>query len=283
MTGEAPEAAAAPPGCSPSVPPISIPPSVSKDAELAAVQIAIEKTTRLLELEKRRLWDLSDASERAQAEYNEKRTRYCFNKAETSKEFYQAEQQIHLLENRVAQATSKHNTELCEIAELRVAIDKHRKDRLSLEQLQLVLTKEAAAQETELHAVKQQIQTLQQEEQQALQDKKQLRKIQDKERTEFKQILQKKQQILKSHEQRLKEMQQQANKDGMRLHGQIRDSGFAVPEEDHRHGSTQKLLKDILKATLLNAAQRRSIKQYKKHIEVFDRAMESIRASTGIS
>ena len=172
---------------------------LQRDAEVSAAQFAIQKHTRLLELEKRRLRDLSDASLRAQAEYEDKRSRYAFNKPNIRKEFHQAEQQIHLLEDRVAFAASKHNTEISFAAELRLAIDKQRKERLSLEQAHLLLTKEAAAQQSELHAIKQQIAELQQQEQQALQTKRKLYQERDKERAEFKQTLEKKQQVLKQH------------------------------------------------------------------------------------
>lgn len=53
--------------------------------------------------------------------------------------------------------------------------------------------------------------------------------------------------------------------------------------EEEQSFNAENLMKLILRTALLNAVQRHSIKQHRTKIAVFERAMESIKTSTGIS
>lgn len=183
------------PGHDPAVAPLS----QASDENLAAIQAAIQRTTRRLELEKRKLHDLADASEKAQAEYDEKRTLYSFNKADALQEFVKAERHLRLLENRVAQETSRHNIALSAVSELRTNIDKHRKDRMSLDQAHRYLVREIEAREEELNSVKEEMAAQRDEEKQALSWKERICEIREKEREEFKKITMEKEKVLKDH------------------------------------------------------------------------------------
>lgn len=172
---------------------------LGSDESLALIQGTVERTTRKLELEKRKLHQLSGALEKAQAEYEEKRTKYSFNKTDALQEFGKAEKHLRLLENRFAQETSKHNIAMSAVAELRSSIDKHRKDRISLDQVNRYLTKEIEMRENELKAVKEEMAAQQDEEQQALCWKERIGGIREKEREEFKRITIEKERVLKDH------------------------------------------------------------------------------------
>ncbi|KAL8271358.1 hypothetical protein Esti_004692 [Eimeria stiedai] len=257
-------------------------PLLGSEDSLALIQSSIERTTRKLEWEKRRLYDLSDALEKAQAEYDEKRTRYSYNKSDAMQELAKAEKHLRLLENRVAQATSKHNVVTSAIAKLRSSIDKHRKDRLSLDQLNRDLTREIQLKEFELKTLQAEMASQVDAEQQTLCRKGRIYEVREKEREEFRKLTTEKEQILRDHERELKTLQVKSDKGQEHLRAQIRCNDFAMSAED-RLVDPETLMKHILKTTLLNTMQRYAIRQHKKQVEVFERAMDSINASTGIS
>ncbi|KAL8451719.1 hypothetical protein Emed_001881 [Eimeria media] len=237
-------------------------PLLESEDSLALMQSSIERTTRRLELEKRRLYDLSDALEKAQAEYDEKRTRYSYNKSDAMQELSKAEKHLRLLENRVAQATSKHNVVTSAIADLRSSIDKHRKDRLSLDQVNRYLTREIQLKEIELKALQAEMASQVDEEQQTLSLKGRICEVREKEREEFRKLTIEKEKILRDHERELKTLQAKSDKGQEYLCAQIRCNDFTVSAEERL---------------------RYAIRQHKKQMEVFERAMDSIKASTGIS
>ncbi|KAL8440947.1 hypothetical protein Emag_007595 [Eimeria magna] len=264
-------------------PPSSTPaPLLESEDSIALMQSSIEQTTRRLELEKRRLYDLSDALEKAQAEYDEKRTRYSYNKSDAMHELAKAEKHLRLLENRVAQATSKHNIVTSAIADLRSSIDKHRKDRLSLDQVNRYLTREIQLKEFELKTLQAEMASQVDEKQQTLSLKGRICEAREKEREEFRKLTIEKEKIFRDHERELKMLQAKSEKGQEHLCAQIRCNEFAV-SADERLVDPETLMKHILKTTLLNTMQRYAIRQHKKQMEVFERAMDSIKASTGIS
>ncbi|XP_026190617.1 uncharacterized protein LOC34623523 [Cyclospora cayetanensis] len=262
--------------------PVSVLLPHKNDESLAAVQAAIEKTTRKLELEKRKLQDLADASDRAQAEYDDKRVRYSFNKADALKDFEKAEQHVRMLENRVAQAASKHNMVISAVSDIRTTIDKHRKDRLSLEQVHRYLAKELEQKEKELRTLKVKLETAQKEEQTALTWKAQLIQTNEKERQEYRRVAAAKERDLREHDRLLKELEEKSAKDDQYIHAQIKNNAFSVSGGE-RLTDPETLMKHILKTTLLNTMQRYAIRQHRKQMDLFERAMKSIKESTGIS
>lgn len=170
---------------------------LGSEDQLSRIQDAVERTTRRLELEKRKLHDLSEASRKAQAEYDDKRTRYSFNKADVQLEFRRAEEHLKLLENRVAQATSKLNIANAGMVDIRKCIDKNRKDRISLMQVYRHLKREASERQEELNAIKESLDAMQEYEQQVISRKEHLWKIREAERADFRKMCSEKEQTLK--------------------------------------------------------------------------------------
>lgn len=80
----------------------------------------------------------------------------------------------------------------------------------------------------------------------------------------------------------LKELEAKSDRDNQHIRAQIKCNAFTVSEEE-RLTDPEILMKNILKTTLLNTMQRFAIRQHRKQVDVFERAMDIIKESTGIS
>ncbi|KEP64830.1 UNVERIFIED_CONTAM: hypothetical protein HHA_202970 [Hammondia hammondi] len=252
------------------------------DEHVARLQAEIERTTRRLEMEKRKLHDLGENSRKAQHEFNDKRLRYSFNKADGIANARKAEKNLTQLENRLAQALVKFNSANDEINKVKATIDKHRKDRLSMEKVYRQVSRELADQAYQLNEVKEKVAQMQEWEQQTTKRMEELTKIQDQEREEFKEKCLVMQKELREQDRLIKEFDIRAHRESSNLRAQMKGTPYNVAE-DEQNFNPENLMKLILKTALLNAVQRHSIKQHRAKIAVFERAMESIKTSTGIS
>lgn len=80
----------------------------------------------------------------------------------------------------------------------------------------------------------------------------------------------------------LKNLETKSDRDNQHIRAKIRGNAFTVSEEE-RLIDPETLMKHILKTTLLNTMQRYAIRQHRKQVDVFEKAMDSIKESTGIS
>nr|PUA89429.1 hypothetical protein TGBR9_202970 [Toxoplasma gondii TgCATBr9] len=252
------------------------------DEHVARLQAEIERTTRRLEMEKRKLHDLGENSRKAQHEFNDKRLRYSFNKADGIANARKAEKNLTQLENRLAQALVKFNSANDEINKVKATIDKHRKDRLSMEKVYRQVSRELSDQAYQLNEVKEKVAQMQEWEQQTTKRMEELTKVQDQEREEFKEKCLVMQKELREQDRLIKEFDIRAHRESSNLRAQMKGTPYNVAEEEQNF-NPESLMKLILKTALLNAVQRHSIKQHRTKIAVFERAMESIKTSTGIS
>lgn len=153
---------------------------------VARLQAEIERTTRRLEMEKRKLHELGENSRKAQHEFHEKRLRYSYNKANARVEAQKAEYNLTLLENRLSQALGKLNSANDEINKVKATIDKHRKDRLSMEKVYRQVAKELSHQTEQLNEVKEKVAQMQEWEHQTTKKMEELTKAKEQEREDFK-------------------------------------------------------------------------------------------------
>ncbi|PFH34588.1 hypothetical protein BESB_066210 [Besnoitia besnoiti] len=249
---------------------------------VARLQAEIERTTRRLEMEKRKLHELGENSRKAQHEYNDKRLRYSFNKADARTKARKAEHNLIQLENRLAQALVKYNSANNEINTVKATIDKHRRDRLSMQKVFKQVSRELSEQAEQLNEMKERVVQMREWEQQTTKRMEELTKIQEQEREEFKEKCLVMQKELREQDRLLKEFDIRAHRESSNQRAQMRGTPYSLADEEQKF-NPESLMKLILKTALLNAVQRHSIKQHRTKIAVFERAMESIKTSTGIS
>merc|ERR1719160_500127 len=245
----------------------------------------IERTTRNLELERRRLHGLDEALASAKQEYNTKRQRYKIFQTSNDDEAQKAEQRVKLLEGRLVKAIAELNQGNCENDALREQIDQLRKERQVLDTVFKKLSHEiktTATGLTRLHTNIEETKNLDVEKKKGVDD---LLKKLEKERVEFKDNCQLMKADLHDQDKIQKEMEvltERARRSGGKRGGDDKKRHYMVADEEDDFSATS-MYRKILKLSFLNAIQRRHIKQHQKNIEVFEQAFNTIKSSTGIS
>merc|ERR1719160_1756976 len=245
----------------------------------------IERTTRNLELERRRLHGLDEALASAKQEYDTKRQRYKIFQTSNDDEAKKAEQRVKLLEGRLVKAIAELNQGNCENDALREQIDQLRKERKVLDTVFKKLSREIALTAnglTRLHSNIEETKNTDGEKKKGVED---LIKKLEKERVEFKDHCQLMKADLHDQDKIQKEMEvltECARRSGGKRGGEDRKRHYMVADEEDDFSATS-MYRRILKLSFLNAIQRRHIKQHQKNIEVFEQAFNTIKSSTGIS
>merc|ERR1719160_1020513 len=245
----------------------------------------IERTTRNLELERRRLHGLDEALASAKQEYDTKRQRYKIFQTSNDDEAKKAEQRVKLLEGRLVKAIAELNQGNCENDALREQIDQLRKERQVLDTVFKKLSREisqTATGLTRLHTNIEETKNLDVEKKKGVDD---LLKKLEKERVEFKDNCQLMKADLHDQDKIQKEMEvltERARRSGGKRGGDDKKRHYMVADEEDDFSATS-MYRRILKLSFLNAIQRRHIKQHQKNIEVFEQAFNTIKSSTGIS
>merc|ERR1719487_1286851 len=255
------------------------------ESHLQRMRKEIEATTRLLEHERRRLYLVEEATERVQAEYEEKRTKSKMAESQSADEAKVQSNKLRDLEGLLDRAISKLNACNERNDKYHDAINKQRKERLGLDHVYKRLQREIkeARNETEKNCM------WIDEHQQAIVDHREtvqaLKKQQLKERSEFDQTTRAFQEELQNGETIRKEMAiggWSDSKASKADSGGGKKKGYMVADEEDKF-SDQVMYRRILKLAFLNTIQRRHIKQHQKNIEVFEQAFATIKSMTGIS
>merc|ERR1719171_2298110 len=251
------------------------------ESHLQRMRKEIESTTRLLEHERRRLHLVEEATERVQAEYEEKRTKFRLEQTKSADESKVQATRLRDLEAQLDKAIQKLNACNERNDKYHDAIDKQRKERLALDHVYKRLQREIKEARNEIEKNC----TWIDEHQQAIVDHREtvtaLKKQQIKERNEFDLQTRMFQDELQNGETIRKEMAiggWSESKSG----GTGKKKGYMVADEEDKF-SDQVMYRRILKLAFLNTIQRRHIKQHQKNIEVFEQAFATIKSTTGIS
>merc|ERR1719160_1607105 len=245
----------------------------------------IERTTRNLELERRRLHGLDEALASAKQEYNTKRQRYKIFQTSNDDEAKKAEQRVKLLEGRLVKAIAELNQGNCENDALREQIDQLRKERQVLDTVFKKLSREISQTATGLTRLNESIDGTKKDDGDKKKGVEDLLKKLEKERMEFKDNCQLMKADLHDQDKIQREMEvltERARRSGGKRGGDDKKRHYMVADEEDDFSATS-MYRRILKLSFLNAIQRRHIKQHQKNIEVFEQAFNTIKSSTGIS
>jgi len=245
----------------------------------------IERTTRMLELERRRLHGLDEALASAKQEYNTKRQRYKIFQSSNDDEAKKAEQRVKLLEGRLVKAIAELNQGNCENDALREQIDQLRKERQVLDTVFKKLSREISQTATGLSRLNESIDATKKDDSDKKKGVEDLLKKLEKERMEFKDNCQLMKADLHDQDKIQREMEvltERARRSGGKSGSEDRKRHYMVADEEDDFSATS-MYRRILKLSFLNAIQRRHIKQHQKNIEVFEQAFNTIKSSTGIS
>merc|ERR1719171_2418349 len=112
------------------------------ESHLQRMRKEIESTTRLLEHERRRLHLVEEATERVQAEYEEKRTKFRLAQTQSADESKVQATRLRDLECQLDKAIQKLNACNERNDKYHDAIDKQRKERLALDHVYKRLQRE---------------------------------------------------------------------------------------------------------------------------------------------
>merc|ERR1719487_340578 len=157
------------------------------ESHLQRMRKEIEATTRLLEHERQRLYLVEEATERVQAEYEEKRTKFKLAQTQSADESRVQATRLRDLECQLDKAIQKLNACNERNDKYHDAIDKQRKERLALDHVYKRLQREIKEARNEIEKNC----TWIDEHQQAIVDHREtvqaLKKQQIKERNEFEQ------------------------------------------------------------------------------------------------
>jgi predicted nucleic acid-binding Zn-ribbon protein len=251
------------------------------ESHLQRMRKEIETTTRLLEHERRRLYLVEEATERVQAEYEEKRNKLRLAQTQSADESKVQATRLRDLEGQLDKAIQKLNACNERNDKYHDAIDKQRKERLALDHVYKRLQREIKEARNEIEKNC----TWIDEHQQAIVDHREtvqaLKKQQIKERHEFEQQTRVYQEELQNGETIRKEMAIGGWSES-RGGGTGKKKGYMVADEEDKF-SDQVMYRRILKLAFLNTIHRRHIKQHQKNIEVFEQAFATIKSTTGIS
>jgi len=253
---------------------------------LARMHSDIESTTRKLELEQRRLYNLDKMLTMAESEWVTKRARYKLFQSAVDNAFEHKADSVRVLERNLVKAIEDLNKGNCDNEGLREQIDQLRKERTILDSVFKTMEKDINGNKKMLEKEKMKINESRFSAEEAKQKTRALNKMLDRERKGFKNEtkemkkelfleneVQKEQESRKQHEN-----EQEASGSGK---GKNRRAYMVADEEEAF--SEPAMHRRILKLSFLNTIQRRHIKQHQKNIEVFEQAFATIKSSTGIS
>lgn len=254
---------------------------------LARMHSDIESTTRKLELEQRRLYNLDKTLANAESEYNQKREKYkLFQNAQDDAVQHKAAK-VKQLERQLVKAIEDLNKGNCDNEQLREQIDQLRRERQILDLVFKQMVRDINGNKKTMERVKQTMVDSKMTSEEAKQKTRALNKLLERERRDFKDMTNKMQKDMQNQSEVQKEQdnlhrftraQDKQNSGGQ---GKNRRT-YMVADEEEAFSETA-MHRRILKLSFLNTIQRRHIKQHQKNIEVFEQAFATIKSSTGIS
>lgn len=253
---------------------------------LARMHSDIEATTRKLELEQRRLFNLDKMLTMAESEWVTKRARYkLFQSAMDNASEHQADS-VRVLERNLVKAIEDLNKGNCDNEGLREQIDQLRKERTILDSVFKTMEKDINGNKKMLEKEKMKINESRFAAEEAKQKTRALNKMLDRERKGFKH------ETKEMKKELYNENEVQKEQDSRKQHENEQEAGatgkgknrraYMVADEEEAF-SEPAMHRRILKLSFLNTIQRRHIKQHQKNIEVFEQAFATIKSSTGIS
>jgi hypothetical protein len=252
---------------------------------LARMHSDIEATTRKLELEQRRLYNLDKFLALADSEWNTKRARYKLYQTAVDDAVQHKAGEVRQHERKLVKAIEELNKGNYENEQLRAEIDQLRKERTILDQVFKQLEKDINTNKKLLEKEKIKTNDNSATAMQAKQEYRALNKMLDRKRREFKTETKKMQKELHN------ESEVQKEQDNLQRFTRVQDSSgvkgkarraYMVADEEEAF-SEPAMHRRILKLSFLNTIQRRHIKQHQKNIEVFEQAFNTIQLTTGIS
>lgn len=268
--------------------------------------MAIQETTRKLEVEQRRLNKLDKDLELAEAEYDQKRRKY--NKEQSVHRDKVQEQQSKLIhmERHLERAIKTLNRENSENERLRDAIDRLRRERQNLDAVFKQLEKGIGGSGHKIKTLKERIdldcvKINEAEEQIAVRTR-----VMERRQKDFHEELKTKMGEIKTQQEeetrtRVKKLEAQASNGAQAPNGTPTAESDALVQSKTVHNKSGRRMRTfmvadeeasfsevamyrrILKLSFLNTIQRRHITNHHKNIEVFEQAFATIKQSTGIS
>jgi len=244
----------------------------------------IDKTTRKLELEHRRLYNLDKFLTLAESEWNTKRARYKLFQSTVDDAVQHKSGLVKQLERKLVKAIEDLNRGNYENEQLREQIDQLRIERTMLDQVFKQMEKDINSNKKLMEKEKTKIGENMASSMQAKQEYRALNKMLERKRRDFKDVTKKMQKELHN--------ESEVQKEHDNLHRFTRDQdtsggkgkskrNYMVADEEEKF-SEPMMHRRILKLSFLNTIQRRHIKQHQKNIEVFEQAFTTIKSSTGI-
>jgi len=235
----------------------------------------IEATTRKLELEQRRLFNLDKLVTTAESEWGTKREKYKITQAAADGVAGQKADTVRVLERKLVKAIEDLNKGNCDNEQLREQIDQLRKERTILDCVFKTMEKEINSNKKLLEKEKSKINESKFSCDEAKQKARALNKMLERERRDFKD------EITKIGVKAGKLEVVSRSQDSAGAKGKNKKAYMVADEEEAF--SEPAMHRRILKLSFLNTIQRRHIKQHQKNIEVFEQAFATIKSTTGIS
>lgn len=251
---------------------------------LARMHSDIESTTRKLELEQRRLYNLDKTLANAESEYNQKREKYkLFQNAQDDAVAHKA-QKVKSLERQLVKAIGDLNKGNCDNEQLREQIDQLRRERQILDLVFKQMVRDISGNKKTMERVKQNMNESKWISEETGQKTRALNKLLERDRRTFKEDTKGMQKELQNQSEVQKEqdnLHRFTRGQDNQAKGKNRRTYMVADEEEAF--SEPFMHRRILKLSFLNTIQRRHIKQHQKNIEVFEQAFATIKSSTGIS
>lgn len=250
---------------------------------LARMHSDIESTTRKLELEQRRLYNLDKMLGMAESEWATKRARYKVLQSNVDNAVEGKADSVRVLERNLVKAIEDLNKGNCDNEQLREQIDQLRKERTILDSVFKTMHKDINGNQKCLEKEKTKVHECKFLCEEAKQKTKALNKMLDRERKGFKS------ETKNMHKELHNESEVQKEQENLHRFSKAQETGkkggkraYMVADEEEAF-SEPAMHRRILKLSFLNTIQRRHIKQHQKNIEVFEQAFATIKSSTGIS
>lgn len=270
----------------------------------------IKSTTRKLELEQRRLFNLDKTLAIAESEWATKmKGKKKKDKPETEEEkssrgrmqstdstvegkaevsIGMKAEAVRALEKKLVRAIEDLNKGNCENEQLREAIDQLRKERTILDSVFKTMAKDISGNEKLLEKQKIKYHESKEFSEAAKQRTRALNKMLDKERRLFKDKNRERQKKLLNENEVSNSFHEQEREVGgngkmQEMAGKGKNRRTYVVADEEENFSEPAMHRRILKLSFLNTIQRRHIRQHQKNIEVFEQAFATIKSSTGIS
>jgi len=259
---------------------------------LARMHTDIESTTRKLELEQRRLYNLDKMLHSAETEWDVKRKKYKALQSSVDSAVDHKADLVRVLERNLVKAIEDLNKGNDTVELLREQIDQLRKERTILNSVFETMIKDIKSHQKLLEKEKDKINESRDSCEEAKHKTEALNKMLEKERRAFKiTVFGKKPRhpngLLEElhNESEVQKEQDNLNRFQKTESGAGKKGGkkaYMVADEEEAFSEPQ-MHRRILKLSFLNTIQRRHIKQHQKNIEVFEQAFATIKSSTGIS